>query len=65
MSDKQRFNFSIRPEERAVLKQLAETSDRSEAATLRYLIRTAGQVFNVQDQHPQSQPVQEKPQTGQ
>lgn len=41
MSDKCPFTFLIRPEERAALKRLAQAQDRSEAATLRLLIREA------------------------
>lgn len=39
MSDKYQFTFLIRASERAWLRQLAKISDRSEGATLRYLIR--------------------------
>jgi hypothetical protein len=39
MSRKTPFTFLIRPEEREILKHLAQTNDRSEGATLRWLIR--------------------------
>lgn len=47
MSDKQRFTFLLRPDERAVLRRLARTVDRSEGATLRLLIRRVGKEFGL------------------
>lgn len=41
MRNKQRFTFLIRPDEREALKDMARKIDRSEAATLRLLIREA------------------------
>jgi len=41
MGSKQRFTFLIRRDERAILKHLSQVMDRSEAATLRTLIRRA------------------------
>ncbi len=41
MSDKVPFTFLIRDDERAELKRLAKSMDRSEGATLRLLIRQA------------------------
>ena len=41
MSNKERFSFLLRPEERADLQRLAAEVDRSQGATLRLLIRQA------------------------
>jgi hypothetical protein len=41
MSDKQRFSFFIRSDERRILKILAAIHNRSEGATLRLLIRSS------------------------
>jgi hypothetical protein len=64
MSVKQQFGFLIRPEERQALKNLAAQLDRSEAATLRYLIRDAARKLAGQQQPAQAQPpAQGAPQT--
>ena len=41
MSDKQRFSFLLRLDERADLQRLAEDAHRSQGAVLRLLIRQA------------------------
>jgi hypothetical protein len=41
MSDKTPFTFLIRSDERLTLKRLAKMTERSEGATLRWLIRNA------------------------
>jgi len=41
MSDKTSFTFLIRSDERLALKRLAMMTERSEGATLRWLIRNA------------------------
>jgi len=47
MRDKRRFSFLLRPDERTALQRLARISDRSQGATLRYLIRQAAKVHDL------------------
>lgn len=44
MSDKQSFSCLLRPEERKVLRQMADLAERSESAMVRTLIREAARV---------------------
>lgn len=44
MSDKKHFTFLIRLEERETLKRISKATERSEGATLRWLIREAATI---------------------
>jgi hypothetical protein len=54
MSDKKRFSFYIRPDEREILVRLAALADRSESATIRLLIRNAARELTPVNNFPSS-----------
>ena len=58
MKEKRRFSFLLRPDERAALQHLARTTDRSQGATLRRLIRQAASERGLWPPDPDVQPHQ-------
>jgi hypothetical protein len=58
MSDKQRFSCLLRPNERAKLKRYSQILDRSEGATLRYLINHADRILPAEPSTAQPQQAQ-------